>query len=144
MGYDMHRQGTKGWDEGYFRLNIWGMGWMRDVMLQADPELEDIIYKFCSNDGYVVSKEEGVRIAKALRRFLADNPVGSVPKRRRNRAPHEAAAEQMVAGIMASLGPGGAVVGPEDNIGKPLSQDGADNILAFAEYNETQTPYEVW
>lgn len=153
MGYDFYseRKGSGSYeDEGYFesdahfRLNIWGMGWMRGVMMEADPKLEDIMFKFCSNDGEVVSVDEGARIAAALRTYLKDNPVGAVPKRKaRKLTPHEQAAKDMSSQLEKMFGMKTIVGDTGDPIGKKLTQEDADTIREFAEYNETQAPYRV-
>ena len=143
MGYDMYSKSNTD-DGGYFRLNIWGMGWMREVMLQADAGLEDVIHKFCSNDGLVVTEKEGKRIGLALRGYLKDNPVGAVPKRKaRTLAPHEAAASQLTSALGAMFGEVEVIGDPGDKVGKKLTQDDADIIADFAKYNETSAPYSV-
>lgn len=147
MGYDMYSTKMKDDEfdgDGYFRLNIWGMGWMRGVMLEADPGLEDIIFKFCSNGGETVSVEDGARIAKALRGYLEDNPVGAVPKRKvRTLSAHERAAKELSSQLENLFGMTRVVGDPGDPIGKKLTQEDADIIRRFAAYNETQAPYRV-
>jgi hypothetical protein len=87
-----------------------------------------------------------MRIAKALRKYLLENEVGSIPKRKaRTLAPHEQASAHMSAMLSSLLG-AAQVQGDTraDEVGKPLTQDDVDTIADFAKYNEEQTPYEVW
>lgn len=139
MGYDLYSQTDKS-DAGYFRLNIWGMGHMRDVILQGDPSLQSVVDgKLSSNDGFIVEKEEGKKIAVALRTYLVDNPVGVVPKR----IDRTAGFEKAVFAAIATGAFGTAISPNKDVMGTPLTQDWADIIEEFAVYNETKAPYAV-
>lgn len=51
MGYDM----TNGKGD-YFRLNIWGMGSVRRLLLKKGTTFD--LGKFCSNDGWKVTPKE--------------------------------------------------------------------------------------
>lgn len=59
MGYDM----TNGNNE-YFRLNIWGMGSVRRLLLKKETTFD--LGKFCSNDGWQVTPDECKVLVKDL------------------------------------------------------------------------------
>jgi hypothetical protein len=141
MGYDMQSKMNPG-DEGYFRLNIWGMGWMRGVILEGDPTLENDIFRFCSNDGHVVGEKLGKRISKALRSYISTHPVGS--KARTMKAKHEVEVEKMLEQLKAQLGVDNLQAPGRSEEEKLVDQEDLDLIERFAVYNETMCPYEVW
>ena len=139
MGYDMQSKCDSS-EKGYFRLNIWGMGWMRNVMLEGDPTLEKDIYRFCSNDGHVVGEHLGKKIGAALRKFIAYHPIGTeLPSQQ---ATHEAATDQLAQMLAQHMGIEVMTPGRKEN--KTLTKEDIACILDFAEYNETQAPYEVF
>ena len=137
MGYDMYSK-RKNVERDYFRLNIWGMGWMRGVILEGDPSLGPEIYRFCSNDGFVIGEQLGRRIAEALRVYLKTHPVGS-PVGKTEDAPHERAAKELIAGISPDI----VVTGGTDKA-RTVTQEDIDIINEFIEFNEKSAPYEVW
>lgn len=135
MGYDMQSKEVEG-DAGYFRLNIWGMGWMRDIMAQADPELGDehIMKKFCSNDGWLVGKTLGKKIAKALRAFAVKGKTYTVSSL--------AFSEKEIPPGACNIRKEGSII--SYTLSKEMSDEDIELILNFATYNENCTPYEVF
>lgn len=131
MGYDMYTK-KKGLseDEGYFRLNIWGMGWMRNIILVGDPTLEEELVPFNDNSGKTVSKKVGKRIADALYAYLKLHAVGDMPYETKTRRMQF---EEEVIKIFGAAEP--AI--------EALTEEDIKTIRSFAEYNERATPYRV-
>ena len=144
MGYDMQSKKFAG-DEGYFRLNIWGMGWMRSCIIEGDPSLRDeVVSKMCSNDGYIVGVRLGKKIGEALRVYAKKHPVGQsfTPE------PTVASFEKEVIGMLDMLTKNTEVtevVSPDKvEQGELMTQTMMGTIIDFAEYNESKAPYGVY
>jgi hypothetical protein len=143
MGYDMYSN-KDGSEEGYFRLNIFGMGWMRSCIIEGDPSLrEEVLSKMCSNDGFIVGARLGKKIGTALRVYAKKHPIGQsfTPE------PTQVNFEKEVMGMINSLVGSNAVtdvVTPgKVEQGELMTQDMMGTIIEFAEYNETKAPYRV-
>ncbi len=76
----------------WYRFTSWEMGWVNGILLNTgaakdpnafttpgwEPTKDSVdLYKFKSNDGWLITPEECRHIASRLRKFVAENEVGS-------------------------------------------------------------------
>ena len=144
MGYDMHSTRFEDDQGGYFRLNIWGMGFMRDAMWSAGIREDAIFEKFFSNDGWLVGKRMGKKIYDALTKLLDGNANEMTRSGfcfKKEEIPKGATITRQ---FDMEAGSKGKMTSYEYETKGPLTEEERTLIKEFAEYNRDKTPYKVW
>lgn len=144
LGYDMHSTRFDDAQGGYFRLDIWGMGFMRDAMWTAGIRGDKIYEKFSSNDGWLVGKRMGKKICDALLKLI-DGNVNTITKSGFCFKKEDIPAGATILRESTFDATGGRKMTSYDyETTGPMTEEERAVIKEFAEYNRDKTPYKVW